>query len=147
MNNTLPGGDACRHEMPAAMYRHVVDQISAKKTISVRRGLLPCRIVGEGGHHLDVYALLLEKLAKCDVMRRDACDLGGVIDSPNDDSHQLIARTVALPQLERFRDRKEFVDGVQAREIIAVATVKKSFLPNVDVEKTQQRTKRQPLCD
>ena len=34
---------------------------------------------------------------------------------------------------------------MQPREVITVAAVEKTFLPNVDIKKTQQRTERQAL--
>ena len=47
-----------------------------------------------------------------------------------------------LLQLMRFRDAEEFVSRMQSREIITFASVEKSFLPDVNVKKTQERTER-----
>ena len=48
-----------------------------------------------------------------------------------------------LAQLVRFRDRQKFVKRVEPGEIIALAAVEKTFLPDVNVKKPEQRTERQ----
>jgi hypothetical protein len=47
-----------------------------------------------------------------------------------------------LLQFVGLRDRQEFIDGVQPREIVTFPSIEKSFLPDVDVEEAQQRTTR-----
>src|SRR3989442_11841044 len=57
----------------------------------------------------------------------------------------LVRRRICPGKLVGFRDGKEFVEGVQPGKIITLATVEKAFLPNVDIEKTQERATRQTL--
>src|SRR2546423_4151867 len=48
-------------------------------------------------------------------------------------------------QLVGLRHRKEFVEGMEAREIIALTPIKKAFLPNINVKEPEKRAKRQTL--
>ena len=50
-----------------------------------------------------------------------------------------------LPQLVGFDHAKKFVKRVQPSKVVTIAAVEKSALPNVDVKKTKERTKRQAL--
>ena len=56
-----------------------------------------------------------------------------------------VARPLTLPELVGFRHAKKFVEGMEAREVIAAAAIEKTFLPNVDVEKAEERATRKPL--
>src|ERR1700731_1461132 len=51
----------------------------------------------------------------------------------------------ASRQLVRFGHGKKLVESVEPGEIITVASIEKSLLPNVDVKEAQERTKRQTL--
>src|SRR5213075_1207470 len=58
----------------------------------------------------------------------------------------LVARPLPRPrQLVRFCHRKEFIEGVEPGKVIAFAAIEKSLLPNINVEKPEESTKRQML--
>src|SRR4051794_647298 len=44
-----------------------------------------------------------------------------------------------------FYDTKEFIGGVEAGKVIAVASVEKASLPDEDVKEPEKRTERKPL--
>src|ERR1700748_3056641 len=48
-------------------------------------------------------------------------------------------------QLVGLRHRKEFVEAMKPGEVIAFAAIEKAHLPNINVEKPEERTKRQAL--
>src|SRR6476469_6134267 len=50
-----------------------------------------------------------------------------------------------LGQLVGLRHRKEFVETMEPGEVITFAAVKKTLLPDINVEKPEKRTKRQML--
>src|ERR1700730_7751178 len=105
--------------------------------MSIFRTFPPGRVISERRDHLHLATLLTQKFAERDIVRRDAGDFRRIVDAPDNDSHLLALRTPA--QFVGLGDGKEFVNGVKTREIITVAPVEKSFLPNVNVKKTQQR--------
>src|SRR2546423_12819205 len=48
-------------------------------------------------------------------------------------------------QLVGLRHREKFVEGVEAREIVTLAAVEKTLLPDVNVEEPEKRAERQTL--
>ena len=50
-----------------------------------------------------------------------------------------------MRQLVGFRDGKKFINAVESGEVVALATIEKTFLPNVDVEETEKGPEGQAL--
>ena len=51
--------------------------------------------------------------------------------------------TLGVPQLVGFGDGKQFVSRMESGEVVTWATVQKAELPEINIAKAQQRTKRQ----
>src|SRR3954468_10342828 len=92
VKNSLQGGDASGHKMPAAMNGNAVDPMSAVKDAPVFRFFLPLGIVRECRDHLDIVTGFTQKFADRHVVRRDAGNLRRIINSPNNDAHEWSAQ-------------------------------------------------------
>src|ERR1700682_6273916 len=104
--------------------------------MSILRAFTPGRVIREGRNHFYVDASRAQKFAESDIVRSDPGYFRRVIDAPDDDTHSsrlTVALLRALHQLVRLSYGKKFIERVQPREIITVAAVQKSFLPNVDI--------------
>src|SRR5207247_6018014 len=72
--------------VPATENFHAVGDLLSEG-VPAARALLPFRVIGEGGDHLDGMALPLQKLAQGGIVGADPGQLRRVVNSPDNNFH------------------------------------------------------------